>query len=66
MDEEHVIDYLCQNLDFECVADPCMGLGLVGYYANKYGKRFVGTELNKYRLAVCCERVATNERGKYV
>ena len=65
MDEEKVIDSLCQNLDFNCVADPCMGLGLVGFYANKYGKRFVGTELNKYRLAVCCERVTTGERGKY-
>lgn len=65
MDEEDVIRHICQNIDFSCVADPCMGMGLVAYYANKAGKRFVGTELNKYRLAVCCERVTTGERGKY-
>ena len=64
MDEEKVIAYLCENLDFECIADPCMGKGLVGYYANKFGKKFVGTELNPKRLAVCCERVTKNERGK--
>lgn len=65
MDEEELIAFLCKSLDYECVADPCMGLGLVGFYANKYGKKFVGTELNKYRLAVCCERVTTGDRGKY-
>ena len=64
VDEEKFIDYLCRNVDFDCVADPFMGLGLVAFYANKYGKRFVGTELNKYRLAVCVERVTTGERGK--
>lgn len=63
-DEEKFIKYLCENVDFECVADPFMGLGLVAYYANKNGKKFVGTELNKYRLAVCVERVVTNQRGK--
>lgn len=63
-DEENAIAYLCANLDFKCVADPCMGLGLVAFYANKFGRKFVGTELNKYRLAVCCERVTTGERGK--
>ena len=63
-DEEKFIKYLCKNIDFECVADPFMGLGLVAFYANKNGKRFVGTELNKYRLAVCVERVTTGERGK--
>lgn len=64
MDEEKVIEYICRNVDFNCIADPCMGKGLVAFYANKYGKKFVGTELNKYRLAVCCERVTTGERGK--
>lgn len=64
MDEEKVIDYLCKNLEYNCIADLCMGKGLVGYYSNKYGKKFVGTELNPKRLAVCCERVTKNERGK--
>lgn len=64
MDEEKVIEYICKNIEYSCIADPCMGKGLVGYYSNKYGKRFVGTELNPKRLAVCCERVTKNERGK--
>lgn len=64
MDEEKVIEYICKNVEYSCIGDPCMGKGLVAYYSNKYGKKFVGTELNKYRLAVCCERVTTNTRGK--
>lgn len=64
MDEEKVIDHICKNLEYSCMGDLCMGKGLVGYYSNKYGKPFVGTELNPKRLAVCCERVTMNERGK--
>lgn len=64
MDEEKVIEYLCKNLEYSCIGDLCMGKGLVGYYSNKFGKPFVGTELNPKRLAVCCERVTKNERGK--
>lgn len=63
MDEEKVIEYICKNTEYNCIADPCMGKGLVGFYANKYGRRFVGTELNKYRLAVCVERITTGKRG---
>lgn len=64
MDEEKVIEYLCKNIQYSCIGDPCMGKGLVAFYSNKYGKKFVGTELNKYRLAVCLERVTTGQRGK--
>lgn len=64
MDEEKVIEYLCKNIEYSCIGDLCMGKGLVGYYSNKYGKKFVGTELNPKRLAVCCERVTTGKRGK--
>lgn len=64
VDEEKVIEYICQNYDFNCIGDLCMGKGLVAFYANKYGKRFVGTELNVNRLAVCVERVSTGEKGK--
>ena len=63
-DEEKIIELICRNVDFDCIADPCMGIGLVGFYANRYGKKFVGTELNPKRLAVCVERVLTNQRGK--
>lgn len=64
VDEEKVIEYVIKNIGFKCVADPFMGLGLVGFYADKCGKKFVGTELNKYRLSVCLERITTGERGK--
>lgn len=40
-----------------CVADLCTGRGLTAVAAYKLGKRFVGTELNKRRLAVAIERV---------
>lgn len=64
MDEEQVIKYICKYVEYSCIGDLCMGKGLVGYYSNKFGKPFVGTELNPKRLAVCCERVVKNERGK--
>jgi len=64
IDEEYAIEHICEEIPFECIADPCMGKGLVAFYANKYGKKFVGTELNKKRLAVCVERVVTGQRGK--
>lgn len=63
IDEEKLIDLICRELDYECVADPCMGTGLVGFYSDKYGKKFVGTELNKKRLGVLLERVTTGKRG---
>lgn len=64
VDEEKVIEKICTNTEYNCIGDPCMGKGLVAFYANRAGKKFVGTELNKYRLAVCVERVTTNTRGK--
>lgn len=63
IDEEKVIETICRKVEYSCIADPCMGKGLVAFYSNKYGKRFVGTELSKYRLAVCLERVSTGQRG---
>jgi predicted RNA methylase len=43
---------------FECVADLCMGRGLTGISAYKLGKKFVGTELNKRRLAVLIDKTS--------
>lgn len=57
MDEQNYIEWIMKNVEFDTIADPCMGRGLVGFYANKHGKRFVGTELNFKRLAVCVERI---------
>lgn len=63
-DEEYVIKEICTNATYDCIGDPCMGKGLVAFYASKAGRKFVGTELNKYRLAVACERVSTGIRGR--
>lgn len=57
MDEAAAIEKICKEVDFNCIGDLCMGKGLVGFYAYKYGKRFVGTELNKNRLAVLIEKI---------
>jgi DNA modification methylase len=57
LDEQYVIEHICNDVNFDCIADPCMGRGLVGFYANKANKRFVGTELNEKRLAVLIERI---------
>lgn len=58
MDEEDIIAWICQNEDYECIGDLCMGLGLVGIHAAKNGKRFVGTELNHKRLSVLLEKLS--------
>lgn len=57
MDEENVIEHICENVKFDCIGDFCMGRGLVAKYAARYQRRFVGTELNYKRLAVAVERV---------
>lgn len=55
MDEEDIIAWICENEDYECIGDLCMGMGLVGIHAKKNNKRFVGTELNHKRLSVLLE-----------
>lgn len=57
MDEEDIIKWVCENEDYQCIGDLCMGQGLVGINAYQNGKRFVGTELNKKRLAVLIEEI---------
>lgn len=61
IDEQYVIEWICKNIDFNCICDLCMGQGLVGFYAWKYNKTFCGIELNEKRLSVLKERI---EKGK--
>lgn len=61
IDEEKAIEYICKTLDFNCIGDLCIGKGLVGFYANKYNKKFVGTELNEKRLACLIEHINVNK-----
>lgn len=55
MDEEDIIEWICANEKYDCIADPCMGRGLVAINAAKNGRKFLGTELNHKRLSVALE-----------
>lgn len=57
MDEEDIIKWICENESYSCIGDFVMGRGLVGFYAYKAGKKFVGCELNPNRLAVLLNRI---------
>lgn len=46
-----------ENEDFDCVADLCMGRGLIGVTAFEMDKQFMGTELARRRLANLIEKV---------
>lgn len=62
MDEEDVIAWIGKNVDYKCIGDPCMGRGLVGWHSYINGKPFVGTELNKKRLAVLVDKIAKHQK----
>lgn len=57
MDEEDIISAVAKDEEYGTIGDLCMGRGLVACAAVRNGRRFVGTELNHKRLAVCVERV---------
>jgi len=57
LDEEDYIAWVCGHVPYQCIGDPCMGRGLVGYHAALAGRPFVGTELNPKRLAVLLDRL---------
>lgn len=58
MDEENVIYAVGKDEQYNVMGDLCMGRGLVGLSAYAAGKPFVGTELNKRRLAVLLQKLA--------
>jgi hypothetical protein len=51
IDEMRCAEIIMQIENYGIAGDLCMGRGLVGVAAYKAGKKFVGTELNKRRLA---------------
>lgn len=57
MDEAKVILKAAGIEHYTVMGDLCMGQGLVGVAAYKAGKPFVGTELNKRRLANLLEKL---------
>ena len=61
LDESKIIAEICEKVPFECIGDLCMGQGLVGWNAYKNGKKFVGTEINKKRLAVLVDKIEANK-----
>lgn len=62
IDEEKFIKNICANFDYDCIGDLCMGTGLVGKYAYINNRKFVGTELNKKRLAILLNYIKTNPK----
>jgi hypothetical protein len=60
LDEAEIIEWICANHEYQCIGDLCMGQGLVGKHAFLNGRKFVGTELNKKRLAVLVDFVQQN------
>lgn len=58
IDEAKCIQIVAEIEQYKMIADPCMGRGLVGLAAYKAGKPFVGTELNKRRLACLLDSLA--------
>lgn len=63
LDEADIIQWICTHHAYQCIGDLCMGTGLVGKHAYLNGKKFVGTELNKKRLAVLVDFIKSNEEG---
>ena len=57
MDEEDIIQWVCENEKYACIGDLCMGRGLVARYAFAAGKQFCGIELNHKRLSVALEEL---------
>jgi len=58
MDEADCIKVIAKKERYSIIGDMCMGRGLVGIAAQRNGRSFVGTELNKRRLACLIEAVA--------
>jgi len=67
MDEAKAIDLIGQIESYAVMGDLCMGQGLVGLSAWAAGRPFVGTELNKRRLANLLQKLAKKgaEIAKY-
>ncbi|MDH6458038.1 16S rRNA G966 N2-methylase RsmD [Fusobacterium sp. PH5-7] len=58
MDEEKIIEFICKNIQYECIGDMCMGRGLVGFNSYLNNKNFVGIELNHKRLSVLLKNIS--------
>lgn len=56
-DESDIIAWVCRNIDYTCILDPCMGKGLVGINAYINGNRFIGTDINAERLQVLVDKI---------
>lgn len=58
LDELKVIADLAKRESYQTIGDICMGRGALGREAFAAGRPFVGTELNKRRLAVMIDKIA--------
>lgn len=62
MSEGDIIDWVCENENYNIIGDLCIGRGYVGIQAQKNNKRFVGTELNNKRLSVLIEALEGDKK----
>jgi DNA modification methylase len=61
IDEAKCINIISKIENYNTIGDLCMGKGLVGIAAYNAGKNFVGTELNKRRLANLLQKLSKYE-----
>ena len=61
IDEEDFIKWVCQNINYDCIGDLCMGTGLIGWYSFLNNKKFVGTEINKKRLGILVDKIKNHK-----
>lgn len=57
LDDAEIPQIALQHEDFECVGDLCIGKGITAIAAYQIGKRFVGTELQKRKLALLIQNL---------
>jgi len=58
IDDEETPTLAIKNEKFDCILDFCVGRGNTAVSAFKAGKRFIGTDLNKRRIANGIEKIA--------
>jgi hypothetical protein len=64
LDEELIVKWICENLEFNKISDFCMGKGMVGYYAYRNNKNFSGMDINGERLSHLPKVIDMIDSGK--
>lgn len=57
LDEELIIKWICEHIDYDCILDFCLGKGTLAYYSHINNKNYIGGEFNKKRLSVYLKKM---------